>query len=345
MAIAWVVTAAGAVLLTGAQAQTSSLKAAQDLFQQHHWAQAAAAFEAVEKAQPRQTDARMYLGKCYINLARYDDAAANIEAYLADHPQSDDAAYLIAYVRFRQDKPADSLRLYTAAARLKTPTSDDLKVVALDYVLLNDYDDAAHYLTVALQMDPSNLEARYHLGRVRYQQSQLDAAIAAFQEVLSADPTNVRAEDNLGLCLEGKNLVPQAIAAYRRAIGWDEADRTHNPEPYLDLGILLIKSDQPAEAVPLLARAAEIDPNSMRAHYQLAKAYLSLAKLAEAEHEAQEAVRVAPKNASAHYLLGRIYHHLKRPDLETREFSITQQLMNASRAHSSGMAGGTDNRQ
>jgi tetratricopeptide (TPR) repeat protein len=127
--------------------------------------------------------------------------------------------YLLAYVLFREDKPKESLQWFTDAAKLRTPTADDLKIVSFDYVLLNDYVDAGHYLESALEMDPNNLDARYYLGRVRYQQDRLDDAIAAFREVLGRDPSNVKAEDNLGLCLEGKNQVDQAIAAYEKAIG------------------------------------------------------------------------------------------------------------------------------
>ena len=127
--------------------------------------------------------------------------------------------YLLAYVLFREDKPKESLQWFTDAAKLRTPTADDLKIVSFDYVLLNDYVDAGHSLESALEMDPNNLDARYYLGRVRYQQDRLDDAIAAFREVLGRDPSNVKAEDNLGLCLEGKNQVDQAIAAYEKAIG------------------------------------------------------------------------------------------------------------------------------
>src|SRR5882672_6273578 len=83
------------------------------LFQQHRWAEAAGAFESVEKAQPGKTDALLYRAKSLVNLSQFSEAAVSLEAYLARHPQSDDALYLLAYVRFREDKPQDSLKLYT----------------------------------------------------------------------------------------------------------------------------------------------------------------------------------------------------------------------------------------
>ena len=39
----------------------------------------------------------------------------------------------------------------TKAAALQSPTGDDLKIVALDYVLLNDYSDAVRWLEKAVE--------------------------------------------------------------------------------------------------------------------------------------------------------------------------------------------------
>src|SRR5580692_12043412 len=253
-----VIFCAAAVFALQSMTQPTSFEHAMQLFQQRHWAEAAAAFADCEKTEPGKTAATLYRGKSLVNLGQFAAAATPLEKYRETHPQSDDAAYLLAYIRFRQDKPKESLQLFTAAARLKDPTADDLKVVALDYVLLADYDDAARYLEESLAMDPGNIEARYHLGRVRYQQNRFDLAIAAFQEVLRRDPDNVKAEDNLGLSLEAENKNEQAIAAFQKAIELDGASSLHSEQPYLNLGALLAKSNRLAEALPLLLRACEI---------------------------------------------------------------------------------------
>ena len=244
--------------------QTTDRDQALNLFRQERWSDAASAFEALEKQQPGQTDALLYRGKCLVNLKQFKDAGAALQAYIASHPQSDDAMYLLAFVLFRQDKPKESLQLFTDAAKLKTPNLDALKIVSFDYVLLKDYVDAGHYLEIVLQMDPNNLEARYYLGRVRYQQNRLDDAIAAFREVLGRDPGNVKAEDNLGLCLEGKNQVDQAIEAYQKAIASDESSLVHTEQPYLNLGILQAKTQQRPRGFAAAGQSAEDRPKIRR---------------------------------------------------------------------------------
>jgi tetratricopeptide (TPR) repeat protein len=320
--------------------QTTDRDQAVNLFRQERWSEAASAFEALEKQQPGQTDALLYRGKCLANLRQFKDAGEALQAYIASHPQSDNAVYLLAYVLFREDKPKESLQWFTDAAKLRTPTADDLKIVSFDYVLLNDYVDAVHYLESALEMDPNNLDARYYLGRVRYQQDRLDDAIAAFREVLGRDPSNVKAEDNLGLCLEGKNQVDQAIAAYQKAIALDESSSVHTEQPYLNLGILQAKNNNDREALLLLARAERIAPQSAEVHYQLAKSLFSLKRVEDAQREAETAVQLNPKSAPSHYLLGRIYHTLGKRDLSVQQFKLTNDLIRSGSGSSAGMASG-----
>lgn len=338
-----VVISAFAALALSAAAQTASFTQARELFRQRDWAAAATAFAACEKSDPGKTDALLYRGKSLINLEQFEDAASALQSYREAHSDSDDAAYLLAYVRFRENKPEESLQLFTEAAKLRTPTADDLKVVALDYVLLADYEDAARYLELAVKMDPANLEARYHLGRVRYQQNRFDLAIAAFQDVLKRDPTNLKAQNNLGLSLDAENKTDEAIAAYRKAIELDTAATVHSEQPYLNLGMLLAKSNRTNDAIPLLTRATEIAPKSGKVHYELGKAYFASDRLPDAQREAEQAVRMEPGDRPGHYLLGRIYQRLGKSDLAAQQFRKTEDMIHQGDGNpGSGMSSGMD---
>jgi tetratricopeptide (TPR) repeat protein len=322
------------VLLTGCAliplnvlAQTSLCDQAMTDFRASQWSASASAFAKCEAARPGQTDSLLYRGKALINLNKFNEAAASLSQYVSRHPDSDDGLYTLAYVRFRQDQPRESLQIFNEAAKLKPPGDDDLKIVALDYVLLHDYDDAAHYLEVALQMNPKNVEARYHLGRVRYQQNQFDAAIAAFAQVLKEQPNNVKAQDNLGLSFEGKNQLDLAVSAYRKAVEIDEKAESHTEQPYIDLGSLLARTDHASEAIAYLKRATEIDATSGKAQYELAKTYLNLNQLGNARAAGESAIQRSPSEGSYHYLLGRIYAKLGKADLASQQFKLTEELL------------------
>ena len=322
--------------------QTGNCAAAMQMFRERRWAAAATGFDECEKNAPGKTDALLYRGKSLVNLHEFDAAEATLQTYVKEHPQSGDAVYLLGFVFFRKDKPQESLQFFSEAAKLKPPGANDLTIVALDYVLLKDYDDAAHYLELALKMNPDDLEARYHLGRVRYQQNQFDLAIEAFQAVLQRDPANVKAEDNLGLSLEGKNQTEEAITAYKKAIELDQAATSHNEQPYLNLGSLLAKSNRFDEAIPFLLRASQMAPVEFKVHYELGKAYFDSGQFAPARQQAEDAVKLSPKDSSGHYLLGRIYQRLKEKDLANEQFQLTSKLIRGNGANSRGMASGED---
>ena len=308
------------------------------MFRARKWAEASDRFRTCEKASPGKTDALLYRGKSLVNLGDFAGAHDSLDSYLSTHPTSDDALYLLGYVDFRQDHPKESLNDFARAAKLKPPQASDLKIAALDYVLLNDYSSAARYLEQSLALNPADLEARYHLGRVRYQQNQFDAAIAAFQQVLQQDPRNVKAEENLGLCLEAKNQNDKAIAAYRKAIEFDNQSMVQTEQPYLDLGKLLTTLNRATEAVQVLSRATAIQPKSAAAHYELGRAHFGMNHFEEARSEVEKSAALDPRNSSAHYLLGRIYKHMGKNEEAAMQFKLTEQLMREHNCETGGMA-------
>jgi tetratricopeptide (TPR) repeat protein len=333
-----IVAATVSLLVTVGFTQMESCQQGSQLFYQHRWQEAADAFQNCELASPGKTDALLYRAKSLVNLSDFTGATAALDSYIASHRDSDDALYLLGYVRFRQDHPRKSLDAFASAAKLKAPQASDLKIAALDYVLLNDYESAARYLEQSLKMNSQDAEARYHLGRVRYQQNQFDAAIAAFEEVLRQEPANAKAEDNLGLCLEAKNQNEKAIAAYRKAIEMDATATTKIAQPYIDLGKLLNTLNRASEAAPPLSEALKIKPDSAPAHYEMGRALFLLGRLQDSQPQLIEAIRLDPDNTSPHYLLGRVYSRMGKSELAAEQFKITQNLIHQQNSKSGGMA-------
>ena len=97
-------------------------------------------------------------------------------------PQSADAGFLLAYVLLRLDRPKESLAEYTRAAGLRPPSAEDLRHVADDYVLLNDFDDADKWMLRAVQLDSGDAESWYGLGRIRYSEQKFKGRGGLFSE-------------------------------------------------------------------------------------------------------------------------------------------------------------------
>ena len=249
------------------------------------------------------------LNKCLalIESRQYSEAALTIRAYLVTHPDSAAAHFLLGYSLYRENKPTESLAEYTAGARLHKPEANDLAVVAMDYILLHDYADADQWLTQATSWSPDDELYWYYLARTKYAENHFQEAISTFGKCLTLAPHDLRAEYNMGLAYEGLNRNDEAAAAYRTAIAWQQNSPAQDPQPYLDLGTLLLEEEKPDQALPPLEKAVALDPKNPRAHEELGQAWLQTHHLGQADTEMQSAVSLAPDIPSLHFEMGRIY--------------------------------------
>ena len=235
------------------------------------------------------------------------EAEASARTYLTEHAASPDAHYLLAYLLFRQNRPLPSLAEYTLAAGMRPPDAQQLSYVALDYVLAKDYADADKWMTRVTQWTPSDAEAWYRLGRIKYTENLFDQAIYCFQKSLTLEPRSVKAENNLGLAYEGLNQADAAIAAYRQAIAWQLTAASPSEQPLVNLASLLLDRNQLDEAQPLLTQAVSIAPNDARIRVTLGRLYRMQGNLHEAQTELERAVTLKPDDSAYHYLLGQVY--------------------------------------
>jgi tetratricopeptide (TPR) repeat protein len=298
------------------------------VFQSGNYAAAAKLFEAVEAASPGTTDSLLYEAKARIHLQDFLPAESALRSYIHGHRDSSDALYLLGFVLHRLNRPTESLETYTRAAAITTPTGDDLKVVGLNYVLLDDYADAIKWLKKSVEVQPTNKDAWYYLGRAYYSKGQLPEARAAFEKVLELHPQDTKAQTNLGLVLETSGQTDAAIEAYRTAIAWQEKGGETSEQPYANLGSLLLERRRAQEAVGALEKAVAMAPRNAFCHLKLGIAYRQLGRLAESEQQLNQATALEPDNAAAHYQLGRVYKDQHLLDKAQAEFHRTAELQN-----------------
>jgi len=262
--------------------------------------------------------------------AQPDSALAETEvrlrASLQLNPQSADTLYELALVLREQNKSRESLETYTRAAQIQKPNVAQLRSVALDYVLLDDYDDAIRWLRVALGMEPNNTDVLYSLGRCLYTKSLFSDAEKVYLRLLALDPAHLKAEENLGLTYDAQNDPQQAEKALRTAAQWAKERGLQDPWPYLDLGVLLLDQARAAEAQPFLERAVELGPKSASAHEKLGIALVANGNSAHGIRELQLAVGLAPNDPKNHFELGRAYRDAGLKDKALAEFEISRSL-------------------
>lgn len=272
-----------------------------------------------------------------LQQGRASEAETLVRKYLTQHPDSADAHFLLGVALFRQiqeraaadagasislyaekivsdsarafraERAKASLAEYTEGSKYHAPSAADLKIVALDYVILEDYADADIWLTKMLSWSPSDSEGWYYLGRTKYNENRFAEAIQAFERSLNLDPQNVKAEDNLGLAYAGLGRNEEAFTAYQKAIEWQRNLLAKNSGPFIDMGSLLLDLNRGAEAIPYLRQALDISPRYSKPHELLGKAYARLEQFPQAQVELEKAVELAPQNPNLPCMLGPVY--------------------------------------
>jgi Flp pilus assembly protein TadD len=256
--------------ITVSQAQIATLyEQGKAAFNSGDFSKAAELFAEAEAGAPGKSDALLLEGKALANVGHFPDADAALRAYTVRHPESADGFFMLGFVLHREGKPADSLRVYTQGAALSTPTAEDLRIVGLDYVLLNDFPDAIVWLKKATEFDPKNERAWYSLGRCYYSQSRFEEAGNALARALELNPKDLRVVTNLALVQEMQNRNEDADRAYRESIVLADADPHTDEWPYLNYASFLLEHDRAPEALPLLRRAVAIAPRCADCHAKL----------------------------------------------------------------------------
>jgi len=295
-------------------------------FRAGNYSSAATLFAGAEAASPGATDALLYQAKALVHLQDFAGAEHALRGYVRLHRGSSDALYMLGFVLNRENRPAESLAAYSQAAALVQPTSDDLKIVGLDYILLDDYSDAIKWLEKAVEFDSRNTDAWYYLGRAYYMKARLGEARTAFQKVLDLDPQNAKGENNLGLILETEGKPAEAIEAYRKAIAWQEQSSQISEQPYVNLGNILAEQGRSQEAVAPLEKAVALAPNDAYCHITLGVLYRKIGEMEQARREFVRATELDPNSAVAHYQLGRVYKEINQLDRAKAEFDRTAEL-------------------
>jgi tetratricopeptide (TPR) repeat protein len=274
---------------------------AESLMEKGQLSEAEAAVRQDLQQAPESGPAHFLLG--YILYREIQAQAKRIDP----NPNAVYAAPKNSLIELREKNAKESLAEFTAGAKYRTPSPFDLKIVAMDYILLGDFVDADKWLTRSLQGNPTDSDGWYQLGRTKYNENRFTEAIDAFKKCLAIDATNIKAEENLGLSYAGLGDDAAAIKAYQTAIDWQASSGTKDVEAYFALGSLLLDENRPEDAIPLLAKATQVAPSVSQGHELLGKAYLHTESLAKAQTELEEAVNLSPDTGRLHCILGQIY--------------------------------------
>jgi Flp pilus assembly protein TadD len=156
-------------------------------------------------------------------------------------------------------------------------------------------DASAEHCTLALQMDPDNHIARLLLARIREAQGRLDDATTLYEELRKRRPDDISPLLGLAQAAIRHEDFPRAIELLRRVVELAPEETI----PRLQLGMVLLKTGRPNDAIGQLKHAARADVLSPVVHHTLGLAYWSRGARRQAEHQFRTALHLQRSYASA----------------------------------------------
>lgn len=175
-----------------------------------------------------------------------------MKAYWQQHPQDLYIASKLGALYLETGELQAGLTLLEQAIRQEPPEpaiAFELHYhLGIAYTHKQDWERAIHQYQAALQqpiLEPLKLSAYNNLGTLYQELGHLEAALAAFQQVVALQPDSAVGHYNLGITWRGLGNCSAAIAAYQTALRL----QPNYADAYRNLGVVLMKVGQIPESL------------------------------------------------------------------------------------------------
>lgn len=243
------------------------------------------ASEALKKAltiQPDYVDAQLMQAALEARAGRHDQALSIARNIQKQRAKSSVGYLLEGDVLTSQNKPALAVKAYEQAFAFNKSGPVIVKVHE-SLRKAGKEKEADARLAQWLKENPSDTATRMYLGTASLFNQQNKAAIVQFNAVLQVDPKNVAALNNLAMAFQGEKD-PRALEYAEKAY----ALAPDHPGVLDTLGWILVEQGNTARGLPLLEKAASLDPRAADIQYHLVLGLLKSGDKAKARKELEQ---------------------------------------------------------
>jgi tetratricopeptide (TPR) repeat protein len=264
------------------------------------------------KLAPEAATLRANLGEVLRLNGDFDEATAALEKAIALDPDSAQALNNLGIIRFEQKRFAESADLYRRALECRPAMAEAHNNLGNALRMIGDVEGAILAYQDALTYRESYAEAYNNLGTVLQQDGRLDEAEHAFRKAIQHSPHYVEAHNNLASLYAAQKKEVEALRILGDALKFAPANpqtllitariqlrRSNHPaaeqaarlvvrehpdhsEALTVLGQVLHETDLYEEALAVLERAVDANPNSPEALNFYGIALKSVGRLDEA---------------------------------------------------------------
>ncbi len=215
--------------------------------------------------------------RCSIAAKSFGSALDTLTKLQAGHPVDPEVLYETARLHLKGWNEAvwKMFRLAPSSYRVNQLSAEIFEIQGR-------YDDAVREYRKAIQKTPGTLNLHYRLGRALLMRSHepdaLEEALGEFRAELELNPNDAVAEFQVGQILQIQGRPKEALPHLERALELDG----EFPEALLAVARERTRLEQHEEAIALLERALNLQPQSEPAHYGLMLAYRNAGRLEDA---------------------------------------------------------------
>ena len=237
----------------------------------------------------------------YLNLGRYDDAIAHLDASVRLDPGAAYTYFNLATALRLAGRLEEAIPQYQQALRINPGYAVAHDHLARVFLNLGRSDEALYHYRQAVRVAPRHAPAHNNLGLVLMQQGALDGAIARFRDALAIDGALADAHYNLGHALKRRGSNREALLHFQetarlapddapalRSLAWMLAT---SPDDALRDASQAIRHAERAVAVTNRRDGETLDA--------LAAAYAAAGQFVRALETIQEAIDLAPADPRA----------------------------------------------
>ncbi len=283
---------------------------------------------AARKIDPNDMTIALWLAKAEDALG--DRAAAETDYALAttlarpDNPDAVQAYASFAAFLASQGRTAEA-QAKLDEARKKFQDSSTLDRAFGDIsAAQGKFDDAVSYYMAALKKSANDLATRFRLGVAYRKMRKFDLATAEFDKIVEADKDYPGIALERGLLFEESGNVEKALEQFRSA--YQKAP--NDPDLALRVGAALVTIGKVDEGLPLLAKVKEKRPDSAEVNHYLGRAYLKKGgvEAAQAMRLLQRAAELDPNRAEYQLYVAWAANEAVPPQLGLARASIEKAL-------------------
>lgn len=161
-----------------------------------------------------------------------------------------------------------------------------------DLMAQQKYVEAVVEFEKALPLLPDNMQLRQIASQAYYKAGDLKKAIEGLEAVTAADPAN----HGIALLLINLYLENGQLDEGKARLASLPADAVADPTVYVNIGILFLNKNNPAEAAVNFTKAVDMDMTQAPSFYYRGLANLQLKKMNEARADFEKVLTLAPES-------------------------------------------------